>query len=184
MSTRNFPKARSKKASAFFSLHSVVRMIIIFLAVVILGACQAAPASPTTTPVPPTATLRPRTPTPVLPLASSPEDLVGYWKLTAQNLPFYFRYYPDGTYHGAFYLDEIEGNPQLIGEYRFEGTQLFLRTIWQREDFPPGCDETMVGIYQVQMLENGNRNYVYVQDNCAGRRRGIDGIHEPRFPEV
>ncbi len=157
----------------------LVPVFALFLTLgLLLSACQRAPVTPEATPVPPTPSRRPRTPTPVLPLVSSPKDLEGYWHAT-QNLGFYFHFLPDGTYKGDFYIDEVDESPDISGEYWVEDSQLHMKITWASEDFGNGC-VGILGIYQVQMQEDGNLNYMYVQDNCAGRRRGIVGLHEAR----
>lgn len=130
----------------------------------------------------PTATLNP-TSTPILPLASSPEDILGIWD-NQNNL---FLYLENGTYHGVSRNiprhgaphSRVEDDPDWWGEYWFEGTQLFLQETGQAEGVPP-CAETIIGIHEVRMLENGHLDYVMIDDKCAFRRMGLSGNHESR----
>lgn len=127
------------------------------------------------TEVPTRVTLASPTSTPSLPLATDPEDILGDWR--GVNSLMFFRYMPDGTYRGARDLSDLEDQPLFAGEFRFEGTQLF---IFQTEaaGAPNECPSTP-GIYEVQLLDDGNLRYKMIEDECEPRFEGLPGLHRP-----
>lgn len=88
-------------------------------------------------------------------LASSAEDIVGSWRSNIGATEFHFQ--EDGTF-----LVTTQG-PVTQGEYWFEGTRLFLEQ--------PRCEDliAVVGIYEVQPLENGNLRFIAIEDECQTR---------------
>ena len=70
----------------------------------------------------------------------------------------------DGTYRVQF-----RGGTLFPGEFWFEGTQLFLQA-------SVGCDVgNPIGIYEVELLENGNLKFTVIEDECATRVSAITG---------
>ncbi len=105
-------------------------------------------------------------------LASSAEDIAGTWQSTIGSPEAHFN--EDGTLRVEF-----EGNAHANGEYWFEGTRFFIKKPFGNE-----CFNAETGIYEVELLENGNLNFTVIDDECmimvnlwAGRL--IDAEWEP-----
>ena len=92
-------------------------------------------------------------------LASSAEDVAGTWKTTIGATEYQFN--GDGTFvstGGCCGIDK--------GEYRFEGTRLFLESATSNR-----CDSVVdaLGTYEVELLENGNLKFTAIEDECLTR---------------
>ena len=90
-------------------------------------------------------------------LASGAEDIAGTWKTTVGATEIQFN--GDGTY--------VVTTPAFVarGEYRFQGTRLFLKALDQ-------CDIMVVGAlgtYELQLLENGNLKFIAIDEECPTR---------------
>ena len=90
-------------------------------------------------------------------LASGAEDIAGTWRTIIGATEIQFN--GDGTY--------VVTTPAFVarGEYRFEGTRLFLKALDQ-------CDIIVVGAlgtYEVQLLENGNLKFIAIDEECPTR---------------
>ena len=94
-------------------------------------------------------------------LASSAEDIVGTWQSTTDSVPG-LQFNEDGTAFG----DPASVSP-TPGEFRFEGTRLFLVNIAPGDDCVLLGAET--GIYEVELLENGNLKFTLIEDDCLFR---------------
>jgi len=99
-------------------------------------------------------------------LASSAEDIVGTWQSTTDSRMVQFN--EDGTLIGG----PANVNP-TPAEFRFEGTRLFLLGIAPRDSCILEGAET--GIYEVELLENGNLKFTVIEDECAIRVSAITG---------
>ena len=92
-------------------------------------------------------------------LANSIEDIVGTWQSTASSAEVQIN--ADGTTRAQFQ----DGSHQ-DSEFRFEGTRLFFIG-------PPGVGCTLegyeTGIYEVELLVNGNRKFIVIEDECMSR---------------
>jgi len=143
----------------------------LFLALALLMALAACAApAPTPTPLPPTPT---PAPTPVL--ATSAAQIVGTWVgLKADGM--YQRFNLDGTNQTAASLENLATKPDSESTFRFEGTQFILTEV-KATGLPPCAAKT--GIYEVQLLPNGNIKLVKVQDACVGRGRSTAMEHKP-----
>jgi len=98
-------------------------------------------------------------------LASSAADIVGTWKGTATSVTLQFN--EDGTTR----IKHPVGT-DVIREFRFEGTRFF------STDIPNGgCSqiEAQTGIYEVELLENGNLGFTVIEDECPGRVNTLMG---------
>jgi len=98
-------------------------------------------------------------------LASSAADIVGTWKSSTSSVTFQFN--EDGTTR----ITTAQGT-DVIREFRFEGTR-FIST-----DIPNGgCThiEAQIGIYEVELLANGNLKFTVIEDECPGRVNGLTG---------
>lgn len=106
-------------------------------------------------------------------LASKIEDLVGVWHRTElwyRAAEVYIEFKEDGTYHIASAPEELESHPLNEGEVWFEGAQLY----WKDVDAVGGWRVCLgrdreIGIYEVQLVANGNLKFVNVEDKCGGR---------------
>ena len=119
------------------------------------------------------------TPGPITPVTSY-EDIAGTY--TSQNASgsYYFalHIFEDGTWHvstqGAFL---VEDNPQKAYETRFEGTEVFVT------ETQGNCGNDTEAIYEIGLLENGNLQFVPIEDTCETRSRTMSlGEFEPFLP--
>ena len=92
------------------------------------------------------------------------EDIAGTYQFIGPGGPFFFHFFEDGTYHGSSNPDLVEDRPSEIVETRFEGTKMFLNAIKGGE-----CDDNPDAIYEIHLLENGNLQFVTIEDTCAFR---------------
>ena len=97
-------------------------------------------------------------------LASSAEDIAGTWHSTVSSAEMQFN--EDGTW-----VQEMGDHTHTGLEFRFEGT----RFIWK--DFE-GCTSpgAEIGIYEVELLENGNLKFTVIEDDCSTRVNNIAGF--------
>lgn len=112
-------------------------------------------------------------PTPSGPtLASKIEDLVGVWHRTElAAVEVYIEFKEDGTCRFATVPDsELELHPLMGGEFWFEGTQLHWK-VFDAVGTWRAClaEDRQVGIYQVELLPNGNLKFVKIEDKCGDR---------------
>jgi hypothetical protein len=115
-------------------------------------------------------------PTPGPRLATSPEDIVGQW----QGAGLYYQFNQNGTFFGALSPDELEDQPNIVGEFWFEGTQLF---IWEIEfSGKPNPCESNFAIYEVQLLGKRHLRFSKIEDDCPLRVRGIEGEWYEPYP--
>ncbi len=110
-------------------------------------------------------------------LITSFEDVAGTYLNTQPRIAaeyFALHILEDGTWHIAqnpFLVDEL---PEETYETRFEGTKVFLTET--RGD----CGDDTEAIYEVGLLENGNLEFVPIEDTCGTRwRKMISGEFEP-----
>jgi hypothetical protein len=113
---------------------------------------------------------------------TSYEDIAG----TYTNRPasgsasayFALHIFEDGTWHvstqGAFL---VEDNPQKAYETRFEGTEVFVT------ETQGNCGNDTEAIYEIGLLENGNLQFVPIEDTCETRSRTMSTSEfEPFLP--
>ncbi len=89
-------------------------------------------------------------------LASSAEDIAGTWqsKISIGEI----QYNEDGTWRS-----QSGSGLVFTGEFWFEGTQFFTQN-----SVP--CDVgNPIGIYEVELLENGNLKFIVIEDECLSR---------------
>ena len=92
-------------------------------------------------------------------MASSTADIVGTWQSTVTSLEIQFN--EDGTLRAK----TAQGS-DVIFEFRFEGMRIFIK------DIPNGgCTQigAETGIYEVELLENGNLKFIVIEDECLSR---------------
>ena len=98
-------------------------------------------------------------------LVNSAEDITGAWHSTISSAEIQFN--EDGTVRRR----TAEQTPD-DAEFRFEGTRLILTEIPGR-----GCSliEAQIGIYEVELLENGNLKFTVIEDECLARVNYLAG---------
>ena len=95
-------------------------------------------------------------------LANSVEDIVGTWSSTTSSAVT--QRSEDGTLRGQTASGSI-----FTGEFWFEGTQYF-----QQASVSCGVGNP-IGIYEVELLENGNLKWTVIEDECLTRVNYIAG---------
>ncbi len=92
------------------------------------------------------------------------EDIAGStYQRQGAGPQFYLHFFEDGTVHISASRDLVEERPGGVTETRFEGTKIFLT-----ETEGP-CDDNPDAIYEIHLLENGNLEFVAIEDPCAAR---------------
>ncbi len=86
---------------------------------------------------------------------------------------FFFYFFEDGTIHGSSNRDLVEERPSIIQETSFEGTTVFLHAIERR------CDNDPDAIYEIHLLENGNLQFVAIEDACPSRSTNFPAEYTP-----
>lgn len=111
---------------------------------------------------------------------TSYEDIAGTYTSESAAFAYYFalHIFEDGTWHvstqGAFL---VEDNPQKAYETRFEGTEVFVT------ETQGNCGNDTEAIYEIGLLENGNLQFVPIEDTCETRSRTMSlGEFEPFLP--
>ncbi len=93
-------------------------------------------------------------------MASSAEDIAGTWHSTNTSAEIQFN--EDGTVGLQF-----KSGANYSSEFWFEGTRLIWKTLNPGNDCVLQGAET--GIYEVELLENGNLKLTVIEDECAIR---------------
>ncbi len=93
-------------------------------------------------------------------MASSAEDIAGTWHSTTDSGEMQFN--EDGT----LIFGPATVNPHAV-EFRFEGTRLF--SVGIAPGSPCVLQGAETGIYEVELLENGNLMFTAIEDECALR---------------
>ena len=98
-------------------------------------------------------------------LVNSAEDITGAWRSTISSAEIQFN--EDGTMRRR----TAEQTP-ADAEFRFEGTRLFLTEIPGQ-----GCSliGAQIGIYELELLENGNLKFMAIEDECLSRLNFLAG---------
>jgi len=120
-------------------------------------------------------------PTAAFNLADSADDIVGTWRNAGLNSAF--RFNADGTYSYARRLADLDNEPNVKGEFQFDGTKLFLETKEAQGVQPCEDTDTSVPVYEVRLLASGNIWLVAVEDTCA-RRSGALSLEYERVQEA
>ena len=134
---------------------------------------------PTATPIPPTTTPTARpltatpTPTQMITLVTSVEEIVGTWR---KEDTLYIRIYEDGTLNKAWSLDKLDSHPYAVNKFWFEGSQMFMEEI--SVSGVPSCGK-MTGIYEIRLFEDDNIQISTIKDQCSHRVTFTRGIFQP-----
>jgi hypothetical protein len=96
--------------------------------------------------------------------ATSFEDIAGTtYEHQGPGIVWSYHIFEDGTWHGSSNPDLVKDRPAHIFETRFEGTKIFLAQI------KGPCDDNPDAIYEIHLLENGNLQFVAIEDTCPTR---------------
>ena len=87
--------------------------------------------------------------------------------------PRYFHFFEDGTLHHSSNRDLVEERPSVIQETSFEGTTVFLHEIAGL------CSDDPDAIYEIHLLENGNLQFVAIEDACPPRSTNFPAEYTP-----
>ena len=102
------------------------------------------------------------------------EDIAGTtYESQGVGGPFFLYFFEDGTIHGSSNRDLVEERPSIIQETSFEGTTVFLSEI---EGL---CNDDPDAIYEIHLLENGNLQFVAIEDACPPRSRNFPAEYTP-----
>ena len=154
---------------------TLAQAIGLAIVVLLLVGCGISQSPPTPTPIPPTTT--PLPPTPSAPPEPGPiteaKDIVGIWMFQAM----FVEYDEDGTVRYAeSRLTMREEKLTDVGEFWFEDGQYFQKLTGF---YKMGDCQGITGIYEVQLLENGNLRFSVVEDECTQRADLLAIEHEP-----
>jgi len=92
-------------------------------------------------------------------LASSIEDIAGTWRPNTSNSEIQIDM--DGTYFAINPSDDIRR-----AEIRFEGTRFIYKDTSKSACALQGYE---TGIYEIELLENGNLKFILIEDECPRR---------------
>ena len=93
------------------------------------------------------------------------EDIAGIYKRGPGHSPVYYQFSEDGTLNWSSNPDLVEDRPTGVMETRFEGTKVFLKEIKS----PSFCGDNPEANYEIHLLENGNLQFVEIEDKCLHR---------------
>jgi len=96
-------------------------------------------------------------------------DIAGTYQFLGLGGPVFVHFFEDGTWHRSTNRDLVEDRPSSITETRFEGTKVFLT------ETKGVCDDDPNAIYEIHLLENGNLQFVGVDEDPCTIRSSLDG---------
>ena len=102
------------------------------------------------------------------------EDIAGTTYLRGPgHSAIYVQFTEDGTWHASENRDSVEDRPAVIYESRFEGTKIFVT------ETSGYCASNPDAIYEIHLLENGNLEFVAIEDPCAHRSEDFEAEWAP-----
>ena len=102
------------------------------------------------------------------------EDIAGTtYKRGPGHSQIYLQFSEDGTLNFSSNRDLVVDSPFAITETRFEGTKMFLKEI------SGPCDDNPDAIYEIHLLENGNLQFVAIEDACPPRSTNFPAEYKP-----
>jgi hypothetical protein len=105
------------------------------------------------------------TPGPITPVTSY-EDIAGTYRNDGGAYYFALHIFEDGTWHVSTQGPLlVEDYPQEAYETRFEATKVFVT------ETQGDCGDDTEAIYEIGRLENGNLQFVPIEDTCVTRSR-------------
>ena len=122
----------------------------------------------------------PKTTEGVQPLQAGPitsfKDAAGTYLRQGSGGPLYYLFFEDGTVHISSNKDLIVDRPMGVYETSFEGTKVFITHTRLRFGCAP---PDQGGTYEIHVLENGNLQFVAVdEDTCAARSGRLLGLRD------
>ena len=101
------------------------------------------------------------------------EDIAGTYEVIHEiqglSQRVFFHFFEDGTVTRSTNQDLVEDDPSSITETRFEGTKIFLT------ETKGICGANPDAIYEIHLLENGNLQFVGVDEDPCTIRSTLDG---------
>jgi hypothetical protein len=108
---------------------------------------------------------------------TSLEDIAGTtYEFQGAGGPFFVYFFEDGTVHGSSNRDLVVDKPTTIHENRFEGTTVFLHQT------KGSCDDNPDATYEIHLLENGNLQWVEIEDPCPVRSSSLNNAEAAPVP--
>ena len=106
------------------------------------------------------------------------EDIAGTTYLRGPgHSAIYVQFTEDGTWHASENRDLVEAlSGSHIYETRFEGTKIFVTAL---KETAYSCDDDPDAIYEIHLLENGNLEFVAIEDPCAHRSEDFEAEWAP-----
>jgi hypothetical protein len=105
-------------------------------------------------------------------LATSAGDIAGIWKRLGAGADAFLQFEAEGIMTYARGKPEnLQSQPFAVNEFTFQGTQLLVK-----EGTSVLADEACVnatGIYETQLLDNGNLRLIVIEDACQRRVTGL-----------
>ena len=98
------------------------------------------------------------------------DDIAGIYKRGPGHSPIYVQFSEDGTLNWSQNPDLVEDRPEGVMETRFEGTKLFVKAL---KETAFSCDDDPEAIYEIHLLENGNLQFVAIEDKCLHRSKDV-----------
>ena len=98
------------------------------------------------------------------------DDIAGIYKRGPGHDPIYVQFSEDGTLNWSTNRDLVEDRPDGVMETRFEGTKIFLTAVGATAF---SCGVFADAIYEIHLLENGNLQFVAIEDKCPHRSEDI-----------
>ena len=94
---------------------------------------------------------------------SSFETIAGTYQRQGHGGHWYVQFLEDGTIHVSSNRAMVEDRPSSIWETRFESTKVFLN------ELKGPCDDNPDATYEIHLLQNGNLQFVEIEDTCGDR---------------
>ncbi|MEE9298094.1 MAG: hypothetical protein V3V29_03570 [Acidimicrobiia bacterium] len=105
------------------------------------------------------------------------EDIAGTYERQGPGGPGFMQFFEDETFwHSSANRDLVEDRPTEIMGARFEGTRVLVKNSKGR------CvdkDAIAGAIYEIHLLENGNLQFVLIEDTCAWRSTQLQAEYAP-----
>jgi hypothetical protein len=110
-------------------------------------------------------------------LATGAKDIDGIWVgLGADRL--YQRFNLDGTNQTARTLENLTAKPDAESTFKFEGNRFIVTEVAATGLPSAGPDP---GVYEVQLLQNGDIKFTKIQDASSGRARSTAQEYKPVY---
>jgi hypothetical protein len=104
--------------------------------------------------------------------ADSIEDITGTWRRVQDGSAGegYYQFSDDGTYLTNQTLEQIDSGTGFVGDYWYEGTQIFIQ-----ETGGPGVSCPEVAGYEIHLESSDNLKWVLSEDACTPRASWVAG---------